>query len=285
MKKITIAFLTATAAALFLAGCDFLKNPEYADEIPLPPAIPVGRILGGGLEAPPGVVFGDYQFELEWQRTYHGVLSPNADYGPLNTPDNIQALRDVLGKWREYEEFLEAVPFYPTESAGKQRAGVWTMDSPRKLNNSPSLATLVLQRYWPRDWLPDTPLTKPNWDTDESREHRKTAFLEAKERIEAQMAAINASPFWDVSYEDEGGDQHFPLRELHQKMGDFIAVGAEATLYADRATWDESERQNFGTILDLRKTGPLYELFFGPVPGKEEYLDQSPTAVYVFPVE
>jgi hypothetical protein len=282
MHKITSAFL---AAAFLLTGCFFAKNPEYVEEIPLPPALPIGRILGNGIEAPPGVIFGDYQFELEWQRTYQGVLSPNADYGPLDTPENIQALRDVIGTWREYEEILEAAPFYPTASALKQRAGVWTMNSPRKLNNSPSLATLVLQRYWPRDWLPDTPLTKPNWDTDESREHRKTAFLAAKEKIEAQMAALQASPFWDVSYEDEGGEQQFPLRDLHQKMESFITVGEDATLYEDRPTWDEDERQHFGTALDLRKTGPLYELFFGPVPGKEEYLDQSPSALYVFPVE
>jgi hypothetical protein len=146
------------------------------------------------------------------------------------------------------------------------------------LNNSVKANQIVIPRYWNPVW---GELNKTNW-TDH-RNERETAFKTAKERIEAQAAAIKKNAFWDVSYEEDGDDPIFPLQKLHERMEAFIKVPS-TDLYNDRGPWGDGDWDGTGgTILDPTKTGPLYELYFGHVPGKEEYYDQSAKANYVYP--
>jgi hypothetical protein len=229
--------------------------------------LPVARIVKDDVDALPGVTFGDYQFKLEGE-TYTGAL---------DSPENIAALKDTYQKWLDYESFLEPAPFRPPAAGSPNKQfNIW-QGSPLKLDNSLSVPTLVIQRYWNSTW---GALTTENWKAQ--RDGREAAFKAATEQLETMRAEIKASQFYEVSYNENALDV-FPLKNLYNRMGDFIAVGAGATLYVDRPTWGDSERNSAGTILDKSKTGPLYELYFGPVPGKDDYLYPDNTAGFAYP--
>jgi hypothetical protein len=236
---------------------------------PSPLQLPVANIPGG--EPQSSVVSGDNQFSLQWQ--------PSND-NTLDSPANISALKATYNKWDDYESFVDTLPFYrPTGEQSKQYE-VWVeLDGNMALNNNASGGELVIRRYWNNEW---GKLTTATWTA--KRTEREAAFKTAKAQIEKMMADIKESPFWNTSYEDDDGPV-FPLQQLHARMGNFIKEPSAVTLYTDRGTWGDDERSGAATILSPAKTGPLYELYFGHIPGKTEYLDQSSTAVYVYPVE
>jgi hypothetical protein len=68
-------------------------------------------------------------------------------------------------------------------------------------------------------------------------------------------------------------------------MGDFVRVPTTADVFKDRGPWVDADMDGRGgTLLRPTETGPLYELYFGHIPEKNEYVDQSTTAVYVYKV-
>jgi hypothetical protein len=217
--------------------------------------LPIAFIVGDVPVAPPGLVFEDYQFKLT-EESVSGDL------------DTIDKLKDVYDKWLDYVAPMDALPFLSGGKTGSKVYSVWTeSEGGALLDNT---GQLVIPRYWDKAW---GELTKTNW-TDHL-DGRVTAFEAAKKRIEDQMAALKTSAFWEVSYEEDGDDPVFPLQKLHESMENFIKV--PSTGLSDRGPWDKDERDEGSgmTILNPAKTGPLYELYFGHIPAKNEYVDQS----------
>jgi hypothetical protein len=98
------------------------------------------------------------------------------------------------------------------------------------------------------------------------------------------MAAIKASPFWDSSYEVDN-TQVFPLQNLHASMGDFVRTPTTAAVFTDRGPWGSADWDGRGgTLLRPTETGPLYELYFGHIPAKNEYASTGEGAKYVYEV-
>jgi hypothetical protein len=187
--------------------------------------------------------------------------------------DSLQATSD---KWDDFVDKLDPLPFLVPTGGGTKNYEVWIEDDGKMvLDNSGATGNLVIRRYWKPAW---GTLTVGTWPGTNAQ--RKAAFLEAKEKIEALMADLQASPYWNESYDDEGTTQ-FPLKELHASMGDFIKVPTTGTLYTDRGLWDKDDLYDNGsTSLVPAKTGPLYELYFGHIPAKSEYANQSGPFVY-----
>jgi hypothetical protein len=160
----------------------------------------------------------------------------------LDTPENVEVLKEVYKKWKEYQVYMDARPYFPP--IDQKRYPVWQYNNGTaawELINNPSEGQLVLLRYWPRDLLektPPEPLTEASWYTASSNARRKADFLAARGKIEAQMAALKASPFWNVAFM-EGEDTRYLLREMWQDMKGFISTAdiPAADLYKDR-DWD-----------------------------------------------
>jgi hypothetical protein len=253
---------------------------DFTASIPLPPMIPHASITNGGVEVPAGAEgSGDYQFNLTWLPTYTG---------PLDTDENIKALKKVFKKWKEYEVYMDARPYFPP--IDQKRLTVWLKNYETgrwELMNHPSEGEMVILRYWPRELLdktPPEPLTVASWYTASSNARRKADFLTVKEKLEAQMADLKASPFWNVS-SMEGSVEKFLLREMYQDMLDFISTAgiSEEDLYKDR-DWEDTDRMSNG-ITVMNGAGSLYTLYFGPIPRKSDYVEKLPTSYYVFPVD
>jgi hypothetical protein len=253
-----IAFALCAVAAVVFAGCQ-----NGAGESDISPQIPVAKIKKDGKEPVAGVdIYGLYQFELTG-RSYTGAV---------NSDDNIEALKDAYDKWLEYETFVDPRPFYPPKT-GKldKNFDAWLqVGSDYKLKNLPSMAPLVIQRYWTSAW---GDLTTASWT--EHNTNRATEFRAAKSKIETLMATIKKSDFYEVSY-TEGATTVYPLKNLVTKMQDFIKTPTTG-LYTDYGPWTSVD-------LDAGKTklhsGALYELYFGHIPAKGEYYDPAGELVY-----
>jgi hypothetical protein len=149
----------------------------------------------------------------------------------LDTEENIEALKALYLKWKDYEQYMDSRPYFPP--AEDKRFNVWS--GPLLINGD---AKLKILRYWPQDLLeknPPEPLTVASWYTASSNARRKADFLAAKKQIEAQMAALKASPFWDVWYLQGTDFINYPLREMYHDMENFISTGdiPAADLYTD----------------------------------------------------
>jgi hypothetical protein len=316
MNKFTSAFLAAVVAAmgfaLLLTACEVFTVSENVESLPLPPRLPVAHILDpDGNEAPVGSAYGDYQFELTWVRTREGVLSASNDFsamltdddyikGPLPHPElpeggtNVRetGLRGFYHTWKDYTGYTEPIPFRAEPNSYLRRYVIWLQDSAGtwKLDNTPSDVSLIIQRYWPRDWeargLPPTP-TVAAWPGTNAL--RKAAYLEAKKKIEAMMVDIKASAFYPHSFYLEGSSsQVYPLQEVYKGMGQYISEsGIPANeLYQDLGPWTPAAWENRNTT--PMRAGNLYELYFGHIPTEAEYLvtkADDPSAEYVFPME
>jgi hypothetical protein len=178
---------------------------------------------------------------------------------------------------------MDPLPFYQKNGGQSKQYEVWVEDEETGtmvLNNDPSNGTLVIQRYWKETWGKLTPETWAGKLLE-----RRTAFTELKKEFEIPMAAIKASLYYDTSYPTEEDKPVFPLRDLHAAMGDFVRVPTTAAVFSDRGPWGSDDWDGRGgTLLRPTETGPLYELYFGHIPEKNEYVDQSTTAVYVYTV-
>jgi hypothetical protein len=271
MKKIVhlsiFTGLSIFALSIGLAACIvFPDDSESQRSSPADQQIPVQQlpvVSSANIPNSSAASTGKAQFKLEW-KSAKGKTEEQI----------IDALKDVHDKWNDYVASMDALPFLQTSSSKQYE--VWSeAEGTMKLNNSQSGSTLKIPRYWDSAW---GNLTVTTWPTKNTQ--RKDAFLAAKKNIEDQMAAIKASSFWNTSYKEEGNDV-YPLRNLHERMGDFIKVPSAGTLYADRSPWGEVEwNDSGGTLLHPTKTGPLYELYFGHIPTKDEYLDPDGTLVY-----
>jgi hypothetical protein len=283
-------------AIIILAGCDLLTNLEYAESLPLPPKIPAAHVMQNGVEILELADYqgGDCQFVLNWQPTYTGVLSADGDYGPLDTEENIEALKLAHLRWVEYQIYMRSDPYYPPVDL--PLLNFWRkVDGAYKLKSkSDKDMELVIQRYWPRDLLekdPPEPLTVASWYTDASNARRKAAFLAAREQMEALMAALKASPFWDVWYMLGTDDRSYPLQDMWDDMRIFISSGdiPEEELYTDPEWADyydlviDPHDQGETMVEKWHNVGHLYRFFFGPIPRKDDYVPS--TSYYVFPFE
>jgi hypothetical protein len=251
------AFVACAVAAVIFVGCQNDLVDAEGGGGGTGPQIPVARIVKDGEEPKPGVTYGDFQFELKWVE-YEGAV---------DSEENIDTLIDIYKKWIEYEDFIDARPFFPPSGSKGKNYSVWT-DTSKKLKNGPSTANMIIPRYWSQAWGQLTTATWPEHKTG-----RQAAFGVAKAGIEKQIEDIEKSGFYEVSY-TEDGKQVFPLKELVTAMKDFIHVPASG-LYTDRGPWENSECADGTTKLDLTKTGPLYERYFGHIPKKGEYLNEA----------
>jgi hypothetical protein len=258
-KRLTGAagMLAAALAALILTGCDFLKNPEYADSIPL--ALPLARITG--TDSDTGIFVGAHSYTLEWIRP-NGRLFPNADY-PLDSPENIEALNDALDVWMEYETLADPLPGYKKPGEGKTTSGVF---SGGKLDNRYAAISangrLILPRYWPRSYLdrpvPVTP-TIETWMSN--HEQRATDFQHAVQAIQDLIEDIKASPLYGLVDPEAG---FAPLKTLQARMEAYIAY--PDTELHDRTEFDIPPGGNGAGFVDSTKSGPLFEYYFGFIP-------------------
>jgi hypothetical protein len=255
----------AMLAVLILAGCDFLKNPEYADSIPLPPALPVAKITGTVTDSGTGISVGSYSYALEWMMPPTKILSPNAEY-PLDSPENIAALNDALAVWREYETRTDPLPGYKLPGVeGKTTDGVFREGL---LDNSPAALSdgrrLIIPRYWPRSYvdrpIPVTP-TRETWMSN--HEQRAADFLKARQAILDMIVLIVASPLYEVVDPATGSA---PLQTLQARMEAYIDY--PNVLY-DREYFDIAADGVSGTI-DTAQSGPLFEYYFGYIPANDE---------------
>jgi hypothetical protein len=192
-----------------------------------------------------------------------------------------ESLKTTSDEWNDFVAASDPLPFLVVSGGQSKQYAVWTeSNGTMVLNNSGATGNLVIPRYWEPAW---GTLTVGTWPGTNAQ--RKAAFLEAKGKIEALMADMKASGFYEVSY-TEDGKQVFPLKDLHASMGDFIKVPTTGTLYTDRGPWGADDWDNRGgTQLHPTKTGPLYELYFGHIPERDEYYLQSDDAEYVYPVD
>jgi hypothetical protein len=182
---------------------------------------------------------------------------------------------------------MRSDPYYPP--IDEPDLGVWTnTEDGVKLMNKKNGQELRILRYWPRD--SSVPLTVDSWygnpdkNIPSSNARRKADFLAAKKQLEAQMAALKASPFWDVWYWYEGSHK-YPLQEMWQEMGDFISTGDLDELYTDVELDGYWEGEIWDRKPVTHNVGDLYTLYFGPIPRQTDYEEQGPDAHYVFPVD
>jgi hypothetical protein len=265
MKKSELAIVFTIIALVstgLLSSCQMGYADEEEDE--LTTGLPVASIVDStGAQPEAGKAFGNYQFKVEWQ-SYSG---------DVNSPANISVLKVTYSKWKEYESFVDARPFYPPSGGTIEKDyNVWTSDATPLLKNYTSGKQLVIQRYWATAW---GTLNTANWTAHLA--DRKTAFEAAKELIEKQIAAIKESDFYEVSYTE--GTVVFPLKKLVEDMEKFIKVPPTAP-YTDRGKWENADRKDGETIWNTAKTGPLYELYFGHIPGIDEYVDPAHPVVW-----
>jgi hypothetical protein len=295
------AGLCTALVALSLTTCEMLTSPDLIESIPLPPGLPVAHVMQNGVEILEAEDYqgGDCQFVLNWLPIYEGELLPDADYRYITAmPESgedqqyVEDLKTLYLKWKEYEQYMDSRPYWPPVDA--KRLSVWAH---QKLINAESEDRLQILRYWPRDLLAkNQPLTVAAWYTTASNARRKAAFLAAKKQMEAQMAALKASPFWDVWYL-QGTDFHnYPLQEMYHDMENFISTGniVPTDLYkdpqwADYYVFNEEEDKMEAVRMNV---GSLYTVFFGPVPRRDDYLVKTDTypggnkaTYFVFPVE
>jgi hypothetical protein len=305
MNKFTGVFLAAALAAvgfaLLLTTCEMGLD----DDIPQPPGVPVGKVMNNGKEVLVEADYtgGDCQFVLEWKSVYEGVLSSDADYSYLYTKPEAEAedqkytpeLKALYLKWKEYQEYMDSRPFYPPVST--KNLNVWDPNL-NKLLNRESDARFGIQRYWPRDLqAKGQPLTVAAWYGDpdnnvpSSNARRKADFLAVKAQMEAQIAALKASPFYDVWYLHGSEFHYYPLRMMCQDMENFISTGniPAANLYTD-SEWAAYFDANRNPIYN--NVGDLYTIFFGPIPRKTDYVvstdtypDSKNDTFFVFPEE
>jgi hypothetical protein len=273
------------ALAVGLGGC--LVYMDSIADVEVGPVLPIGKIINNGVEltglGDSKYQGGDCQFVLVWI-PYDGPL----DDGP-NGP-HLRALKeDLYQKWKEYEQYMDARPYYPP--VDQKKLSVWSHSEPSmKLNNYKSDGKVGLLRYWPRDLqAASQPLTVASWYTPSSNARRKADFLKAKERIEKQMAALKAHDVWDVWYLQGDTFHNYPVQEMYKDMGNFIGSGdiPDAQLYTDTEWTDYYEYNPAVPAMEpkIHNIGDLYTIFFGPIPRKGDYAEQETTSYYVFPVE
>jgi hypothetical protein len=262
----TIIALAISGLSMGLFSCQEMEGSYYEEEEVVVVQRPVASIVNSaGIEVQADDLSGDYQFILKWENST----------GALDSPENIEVIKDVYDKWIEYEEFLDARPFFPPlEEGNLKRYGVWVEvgEGNKVLNNNEIDGKLIIQRYWDSEW---GHLTTTNWTAH--RDEREEAFLDAAKQIEAMRTALAASPFWEVSYEKDDTPT-LPLQELSEEMLRFISTGdiPEVELYTERGPWLEADK----TAPTRLPAGPLYELYFGHIPGKDEYIDPDGDLVY-----
>jgi hypothetical protein len=267
----------AMLAVLILTGCDFLKNPDYADSIPLPPAVPVATITGIENTSGSGIFVGVYSYGLEWIRP-NGRLSPNGDY-PLDTPENIKALNDALDVWREYEILTDPLPGYKKAGEEKTTKGVFVTG---KLDNTyatlSSRGRLIIPRYWPRSYVERPVPVDPTIETWLSNLPQRAEDFEAAEQaIRDMVDLIVASPLYELMDPETG---FAPLKKLRERMEAYTAypnINLE-----DRKELDIPPGGNGAGFIDSTKSGPLYEYYFGHIPSKTEYLKTGDDATFAF---
>jgi hypothetical protein len=258
-------------ALLSLSGCDMQPEEDPPPPPPpLPKGIPVASIRdSNGNEPAAGVTSGNYRFEIKWEEY---------DYTePLDSAENITALQAASTKWGEYKNLLEARPFYPPRpplpwvgglgglGGSSNTFDVWYEPSTGvyKLDNNPGMMQLVIQRFWLPAW---GTLTTANWAAH--RADRVAAFKKARAQIETLMATVKASPFYDVV----APNTKEYLHDLHDAMEQFIRVPASG-LYTDYGPWTAGNLASSGSSRYTTKlpSYPLYELYFGHIPEREEY--------------
>jgi hypothetical protein len=266
---IAVSILAAVIIGLFavFVSCQDLTSYTVEEAPPVDPGpqLPVASILNAEKAST-----GNAQFNLEWTPAEGKTEA-----------EIFEAVKDVRQKWKEYEVYMDALPYVPAPEIEEGKVyDVWEfVDGTRKLNNYSSEAMPVIQRYWESAW--GAQFTVPSWL--EKRPQREQAFFAAKAKIEAQMADLQASDFWNVSGM-EGSDEKFPLKETQQSMQAFISTGTipAAQLYTDRDGGEGDWKDDKTTEMT---TGHLYALFFGPIPKESDYYNTGDGAIYVYPVE
>ncbi|GHV74701.1 hypothetical protein AGMMS49940_20030 [Spirochaetia bacterium] len=274
-------------AVLILAGCDFLKNPDYVDSLNLPRELPYARIVSSSDTTTPG--YNAHTFVLEWKRK-SGLLP----YVSKDPEDDVRGiLDDVLEKWGEYASLIDPVPFYDKDGDGKATAedgtmgfGVYDVLIPQGSelcldNTDPDdNGNIVIHRYWPKleDVSEVTPeaITVEVWYAAEGM--RKKAFKNAVTEIEGMIASIKASPLYTTQ------ELPNPLHYLVEAMEEVISYNPPLAECEQRDRFDTTRNGTRGSVVintDLVMTGPLYEYYLGYVPYREDYVVE--TGPFSFP--
>jgi hypothetical protein len=261
MKKselvIVFTIIAVAVAGLLIgfASCQLMGSGDDDDGMldMIPKARIVKEVNGELVEPPAGVVYGNYKYEFTWD-SYDGEVDSTA---------NVDIIKNTLAKFQDWESFVEARPFYPPQAGNLTKSyGAWQQIGGNwKLNNGKSLPHLVIQRYWDvEEW---GALTTGKWP--QHREDRIAAFEAAKEQIEQYISDIERCTFYEVTT----STGTFPLKDLVEQMKYFIIV-PDTGLYTDYGPWTSD---NIGvTGASIMRSGALYELYFGHIPEKEEYI-------------
>ncbi|GHV74702.1 hypothetical protein AGMMS49940_20040 [Spirochaetia bacterium] len=284
-KRLIVA--AGALAVLILAGCDFVRNPDYVDSFNLPPERPYCEIVKSG---DPGTGYNAVSFVMEWKRPPPGIL-PYTTLNPVyEKRASIASLDIAREKWEEYTSLIDPLPFYdkgvtnpnPYEviSQAEGLDNQWLLDN----RNPAANGNIVIHRYWPK--IVDVEPTVAVWYAAVAT--RARAFKKAAAEIEGMMAAIRASPFYagdtaTGTFMDTGNtgvlvEVPNPLRQLYDSMAKFIAYNPPLEQCVQRDRFDLSVQNGFynrRVVLNPLVTGPLYEYYLGYVPYLGDYLDQT----------
>jgi hypothetical protein len=271
---IIAAFLIA-AAAVSITGCSVLNNPnidldgmndsfEVGGNVPgVYPQIPVASFnAADGYYVGPNDTqwLSTAKFTLTWGD--RAAADTNGDKS-LSTAELYAAFKKVYVQWTAYVKPFNPLPL---EVSGAL-ISIVTQNSVLGLNNN---GQVTLRRYAAPG---STPITHDSWTA--SYPARKEAFLIAQEEFANTISRLQGSPYLEVNVE---GD--FPIKKLVTEMGNFIAEPAIAL--QDRSSFQylvpSGSLGGIPVLPDTADTpyhGWLHELYFGYVPAKIEYVNNS----------
>ncbi|GHU18021.1 hypothetical protein FACS1894163_09600 [Spirochaetia bacterium] len=272
-KAKSLIIAAGMLAALLLTTCEM----EFTDSLPLPPELPYGKIV----KSPDtDISFNNYSFVLEWNRK-EGILYPDVVY---NTEEVTDALDQAYNEWENYTRLINPLPFYDKVGDGKvpenqddpafvvflNRGSGW------KLDNSGANGNIVIRRYWPpiKDASTGqlkTP-TRTEWLEQANIDTRKAAFKKAAGEIEAMIANIETSPFYNT-----GLPAYASLMKLHTKMVEWISYNPAPAQCIQRMEFSVApvETTTGAARLPTGTSGPLYEYYLGHAPPPTEYTTNS----------
>jgi hypothetical protein len=220
-----------------------------------------------------------WQFVREWKNE-----------GPRTDAQIEAALTDVYNEWQIWKQAFDPLPYFSSGAGDYTGPNKYVPPEESNWNNENEIgygATMRLNqtdklkinfaRYWPPASKVPSGLTKylskESWnDTVKSLPPRITAYNTVKAEIEAIMADLEASLLYPVTV-TLGGNTFQALQEVRDDLADVIKVGAGAvTGNLTKFEWNNPDKK---VSINSNTSGPLYEAYFGFVPDRAGYSEES----------
>jgi hypothetical protein len=254
-----IAVFLIIAAGAALAGCvqigaggiDIIKPPDTGVDVGGPvPGDSSAKIPVAHFNAADGT---NAAFTITWDGKAAG-----------DTDDQIvPELQKFLAQWDAYTALFNSLP----RASDGTYLNVVTQNGVLALDN-PTMGKVILKRWWPKDQT----LTHTAWIAPAGYTQRVAGFRAATTAIQAVMDELKGSPYHGKVF---SGERISPLTTAVDKMEAFIVAPNTG-----------NSRTNFEYLLPAWETagtpdlpagtGHLYEVYFGYVPKRTEYVNPNP---------